>query len=99
MVEATWSLLGLWAMSLHGQVELSFEAVPAEGVSVAGLLRAYQGVMRQDQSVRGWGESLAERLLGATIDGYRRRCKTSRDYPRKKQVKPTGAPTILVARV
>lgn len=96
-VEATWSLLGLWALSLHGQAELSCEAVAASRVSVVGLLRAYRGSMREYRSRPGPGESLWERLGTATIDAYRRRSKASRDYPRKKRTKPIGAPAIRPA--
>ena len=96
-VEATWSLLGLWSLCLHGQVELSYDAMPASGVSVAGLLRAYRGAMRAYRSVPEPGESLWERLGVAVIDGYRRRSKASRDYPRKKRPHTIGAPEIRLA--
>lgn len=96
-VEATWSLLGLWALSLHGQSELSSDAVPASRVSVAGLLRAYRGAMREHRLAPGPGESLWERLASATIDGYTRRSKASRDYPRKKRAGPIGPPEIRPA--
>ena len=96
-VEATWSLLGLWALTLHGQAELSCDAVPASRVSVAGLLRAYRGAMREPRSAPGPGESLWERLGSATIDGYHRRSKASRDYPRKNRTEPIGAPKIRSA--
>lgn len=83
-MEATWSLVGLWALGLHGQAELAADAVPASGVSVAGLLRAYRAAMREYRTVPGPGESLWERLGAAVIDGYRRSGKASRGYPRKK---------------
>ena len=63
-VEATWSLVGLWALGLHGQVELAYDAIPASGISVAGLLRAYRAAMREYRSRPGPGESLWERLGG-----------------------------------
>ena len=84
-VEATWSLVGLWALGLHGQAELACDAIPASGVSVAGLLRAYRAAMREYRSRPEPGESLWERLGEAVIDGYRRSSKASRDYPRKKR--------------
>ena len=96
-VEATWSLLGLWAMALHGQVELSYDAVPASRVSISGLLRAYRGAMREYQVTPGPGRSLRDHLAVATVDMYRRRSKTSRDFPRKKQEKPIGPPRIRSA--
>ena len=96
-VEATWSLLGLWAMALHGQSELACDAVPASRVSVAGLLRAYRGAMREYQVVPTPGRSLRDLLAAATVDEYRRRSKASRDYPRKKQERPIGPPKIRPA--
>jgi Transposase DDE domain len=96
-LEATWSLLGLWAMGLHGQVELAADGVPASRVSVAGLLRAYRAAMREYRSRPGPGESLWERLSGAVIDAYERANKASRDYPRKKQAQAIGAPEIRPA--
>jgi hypothetical protein len=96
-LEASWSLVGLWALGLHGQVELSRDAVPASGISVAGLLRAYRGAMREYRTAPGPGESLWERLSRSVIDGYRRSNKTSRDYPRKKREHAIGMPEIRPA--
>jgi hypothetical protein len=96
-LEATWSLVGLWALGLHGQAELACEAIPSSGVSVAGLLRAYRTAMREYRSAPGPGESLRERLTVAVIDGYRRPSKASRDYPRKKREHAIGAPEIRTA--
>jgi Transposase DDE domain len=93
-LEATWSLLGLWAMSLHAQVELAREGIPARRISVAGLLRAYRRSLRQYKSRPDPGESLGELLRKAVIDAYRRANKSSRDYPRKKQGHAIGAPEI-----
>jgi hypothetical protein len=93
-VEATWSLLGLWSLCLHAQVELAYDGVAASRVSVAGWLRAYRAVMREYRSRPGPGESLWERLSEAVIDGYRRSNKASRDYPQKKRARVIGAPEI-----
>ena len=96
-VEAVWSLLGLWTMSLHAQVELSFDAVPSAQISVAKLLGAYQGAMAESRSVPLPGESLWERLALAVLDGYERRTKASRDFPQKKRARRAGAPEIRPA--
>lgn len=93
-LEAIWSLLGLWAMSLHAQVELAREGVPARRISVAGVLRAYRRSLREYKSPPDPGESLRELLLKAVIDPYRRANKASRDYPRKKHSHAIGAPEI-----
>jgi hypothetical protein len=93
-LEATWSLLGLWAMGLHAQVELAGAGVPADRVSVAGVLRAYRRSLREYKSDPDPGESLAELVRRAVIDAYVRKDKTSRDYPRKKHEPRIGAPEI-----
>jgi hypothetical protein len=93
-LEATWSLLGLWAMGLHAQVELAAQGIPARRVSVAQFLRAYRGSMREYKSCPDPGESLHERLAEAVIDDYKRASKASRDYPRKKQAHAIGAPEV-----
>jgi Transposase DDE domain len=93
-VEATWSLLGLWAIGLHGQVESSYDGIAPSQVSVAGLLRAYRAAMKEYRSAPEPGESLWAYLRVAVIDGYRRRNKASREYPRKKRERAIGAPKI-----
>jgi Transposase DDE domain len=93
-LEATWSLLGLWALCLHGQVQLAQQGVPARRISVAQLLRAYRRSLREYKSAPDPRESLRELLLKAVIDPYHRANKASRDYPRKKQGHTTGAPEI-----
>lgn len=98
-LEATWSLLGLWAMSLYAQVELSQEgiAIPPERISVAGMLLAYRRTMREYKSRPEGGESLREMLLEAVIDSYDRKSKKSRDYPRKRTRERVMVPKILIA--
>ncbi len=96
-MEATWSLVGLWSLCLHGQVELAYDAIPASRVSVAGLLRAYRASMREYRSGPEPGESLWDRLRVAVIDDYPRANKASRDYPRKKREPAIGAPEIRSA--
>ena len=96
-VEATWSLLGLWAMCLHAEYALARQQVPARRMSVAGVLRAYRKPMREYKSRPDPGEDLYSLLHVAVIDEYERASKASRDYPRKKQEQATGAPRILRA--
>jgi hypothetical protein len=93
-LEATWSLLGLWAMMLHAQVILMEKGVPPKRISVAGVLLGYRCSLREYKSVADPGESLVEMVGRAVIDGYERANKSSRDYPRKKQEKPPGAPEV-----
>jgi hypothetical protein len=96
-LEATWSLIGLWALSLHGQVQLAHEGVPARRISVAKLLRAYRRSLREYKSLPDPGESLYELVSQAVIDPYQRANRSSRDYPRKKHGHAIGAPEILDA--
>ena len=96
-VEAIWSLVGLWSLGLHAQVELAYDGIAASRVSVAGLLRAYRAAMREYRSRPGPGESLWERLSEAVVDVYTRSNKASRDYPRKKREHAIGAPEIRPA--
>jgi len=93
-LEATWSLLGLWAMMLHAQVILMQKEIPPKRISVAGVLLAYRKPLREYKSPPDPGESLIERVGKAVIDSYKRRNKSSRDYPRKKQEQAAGAPKI-----
>lgn len=96
-IEADWSLLGLWAMCLYAQCQLAEQEVQAERISVCGVIHAYRSVMRDYKSRPDPGEDLYSLLDLAVIDEYRRTSKASRDYPRKKQEKPPGAPKIYQA--
>jgi len=93
-LEATWSLLGLWAMMLHAQVILMENGVPARKISVANALLGYRKSMREYRSIPDPGESLIELIGKAVVDSYPRKDKRSRDYPRKKQEKAAGAPRV-----
>lgn len=93
-LEATWSLLGLWAMLLHAQVILKGAGVPPKRVSVAGVLLGYRRPLREYKSAPDPGESLIEMVGKAVIDSYTRTNKSSRDYPRKKQERTAGAPKV-----
>jgi Transposase DDE domain len=93
-LEATWSLLGLWAMMLHAQVILMGKGVAPKRISVAGVLLGYRRALRGYKSPPDSGESLYEMVGKAVIDPYERANKSSRDYPRKTQEQPTGAPKV-----
>ena len=97
-VEATWSLLGLWSLGLHAEVELARQGVPARRVSVAGLLRAYRASMREYRSRPGPGESLWERLSEAVIDEYKRTEQGEPGLPAEETVGTRSAPPKSVPR-
>jgi hypothetical protein len=93
-LEATWSLLGFWAMALHAEVRLAQVGVPSGRMSVAKILHAYRKSMREYKSHPDPGESLCDIISKAVIDPYKRANKSSRDYPRKKHGHAIGAPEI-----
>ena len=97
LLEAQWSLLGLWAMTLHAQYQLQLQNIDPKRLSIAEMLRAYRAAMNEYKCVPDKGEDLRSRLKDALIDTYKRKSKASRNYPRKKQEKAAGPPIINVA--
>lgn len=97
LVEAQWSLLGLWAMNLHAEFELARHHVPTGRISIAGVLRAYRHPMREYKSHPDPGEDLKSLLRRAVIDGYHRASKASREHPHPNQERPCGPPDIRSA--
>lgn len=96
-VEMHWSLLGLWCMALYGLKELQKSGVSLIRMSFAKLLRAFRRIIRDYAHPVQRGASLCDLLGEAIIDNYKRGPRTSRDYPRKKEDKPPGAPRIKTA--
>jgi hypothetical protein len=96
-VEMEWSLLGLWGMGLYAQAELTRAGIAPRRLSVAKMLRAFRRMLRDYRHPAERGTALCSLLRHALIDDYPRTNKTSRDYPRKKQEKPPGAPQIQLA--
>lgn len=97
LLEAQWSLLGLWAMTIHAQYQLQSQKIDPQRLSIAQMLRVYRAAMNEHKSVPGRGEDLRSRLKHALKDTYTRKSKASRNYPRKKQEKAAGPPLITVA--
>ncbi len=95
--EAEWSLLGLWAMLLHAQILHQRKNGEPGHLSVAKMLRAFRQTIDDSHCSPERGESLNKQLLGAVVDTYRRRNKTSRDYPRKKHETPAKPPQLQIA--
>jgi hypothetical protein len=95
--EAQWSLLGLWAMLLHTQIQQKREHGKVRQVSVARVLHAFGQAIDEQRCRAEAGESLDEQLLAALVDPYKRRDKTSRAHPRKKYEPPTKPPRIANA--
>ena len=97
MVELHWSLLGMWAMGLHSHARLVGQGVSPERISFAGVWRAYRRPMREYKSPPDPGERMGQLIDRAIIDPYKRRNKTSRDYPLKKQEQSAGPPILRKA--
>jgi hypothetical protein len=91
--EAEWSLLGLWAMLLHAQMQQRDHGTTG-CLSVARVLRAFRQAIDEFRCRPEAGESLNERLRVAVVDTYRRRDKSSRNYPRKKYESQAKPPRI-----
>lgn len=96
-VEIEWSLGGLWAMALYALVEANRCGTPPSRLSIAQTLRAFRRILRDYWHPSQRGRRLCDRLRDAVIDSYKRQNKTSRNYPRKKQESPPGAPKITNA--
>jgi hypothetical protein len=94
-VELDWSLLALWIVKLSGVRELDRQDRTPEELSVKGALRAIRDEITRLQPIPE--KSLCLRLAAVKDDGYRRRNKQSRNYPRKKKRrKPPGPPRVSV---
>lgn len=96
-MELAWCLVGLWILSLLGT-----QAVVARGKTPLSLSIAL-ALRKVRQAVNGRlprGINLQSQLAGALKDTYKRNsCKSSRDYPHKKNQPPAGAPKISYASV
>lgn len=95
--EAQWSLLGLWAMLLHAQIQHQQENGDVSCLSVARVLQAFGQAIDEYKCHPETGESLTEQLLAAVVDPYARRNRTSRNYPRKKYESSTKPPQLTTA--
>lgn len=96
-VEMEWAMAGLWSMALYTLVEISAGDAVASRMSIAATLRAFRRVLRDYRHPRERGSRLRDKLKQALIDTYKRKNKTSRDYPRKKQETPAGKPELVNA--
>jgi len=97
LVELHWSLLGMWAMGLHSHSRLVGQGISPQRISFAGVWRAYRRPMREYRSAPEAGERLRQLIDRALIDPYKRRNKTSRDFPLKKQEQSAGSPILRKA--
>lgn len=94
-VELDWSILALWVVKLLGVRELQQHNRRPDELSVKGVLQAIREEMECWRPAPA--KNLFARLAAIKDDGYRRRDKRSRNYPRKKKCgKPPGPPRVRV---
>jgi hypothetical protein len=96
-IELEWSLIGLWAMSLYALVHIQRAGHAPKRLSCAKLLQAFRRMLRDYQHPVEPQATLRDHLCRAVVDAYKRKNKTSRNYPRKKQERPAGKPRIVTA--
>jgi hypothetical protein len=94
LCEAHWSVVGLWAMLLYAEQHHHRRHISPRRMSVASVLRAFRGLLKQPSVIHPDKPSFHQRLDRAVIDGYARNNKRSRQYPRKKYDAPCGPPAI-----
>lgn len=90
--ELAWSLVALWGVQLLGASELIAAGFDPAGLSTTGALRALRSALAAVLPVPAGG--LLASLARPADDGYRRRNKTSRDYPRKRRSRPPTVPRL-----
>ena len=93
---------GMVAVSPLDHVTVCFGRSPQKWLdrsklSCAETWREIRNTMRDYRHPVESGERLRQRLKSAVTDDYIRKDKTSRNYPRKKQETPAGAPKIHLA--
>ncbi len=97
LIEAQWTLLGLWLLGLMTVRQLIAARVDPLWFSVARARDAVRRALR-DRRARGGPRRLDPALRAAAKDRYvRHGSKAARNYPRKKREKPPEPPKIQAA--
>ena len=96
-LELDWSLLALWTLELWSADELRARGLPVCDCSTAGALRELRQCLQR--AALGLDFPLANRLAALRHDGYERRRKSIRRWPRKRQQDQIGAPQIRCANL
>lgn len=96
-LELDWSLLALWMLELWSARELISRGLSPRERSTAGALRALRQCLQC--AAMGLDFPLIDRLAVSCRDGYERRRKSIRAWPRKRQQDKTGAPQIRYANL
>jgi len=94
-MELDWSLVALWSMELLAIRELlATDRVPHD-VSTVGALRAIRQALQW--AAMGSDFDLFSRLAASRHDGYQRKRKSIRRWPKRKVEPPVSSPKIRVA--
>ena len=94
-LELDWSLLGLWSLELLAVSELVSRGQSPHALSTAGALRSLRQTLQA--TALGGDQDLFPGLAANRHDGYRRRRKAIRDWPRKKAADKIKGPVINYA--
>lgn len=96
--ELDWSMMSIWMLGMVMLQQMQSVDRKAQDWSLAGGLRVIRRALTQDRQQRRAMRRFAEDLRCALKDQYVRvSSKTSRDYPRKKNEPPAGAPKVRTA--
>jgi hypothetical protein len=94
-LELDWSLLVLWSLELLAVRELLVRERSPNDLSTAGALRVVHEALCC--AALGIDIHLCARLAAVRHDGYERRRKAIRDWPRKRSADITGSPIVRLA--
>jgi len=94
-LELHWSLIGLWCLELLAVRELLARSRTPCDLSTAGALRAVRQALQS--AAAGVDFDLCSQLAAIRHDGYRRRQKSIRSWPKKKTTIPAGPPQLSSA--
>ena len=96
-LELDWSLLALWTLELWSAHELQDRGFALTDRSTAAALFELRRCLQH--AALNLDFPLADRLAALRHDGYERRRKSIRRWPRKREQDQTGAPQIHCANL
>lgn len=97
VIELDWSVLGICAIGAYAVDQLQQSNTPPSKLSMAKALGAFRRIARDYLHPKRENESLTQLLTVAIKDGYTRKSKANRGYPRKKTKPTPGKPLIKKA--
>lgn len=97
MTELTWTLLGIWASLFVAKLQRQQHHEPLKQLSPMQVMDAFAEALTLTALGLGPIVTLNLQECQNPDERHRRTSKQSRNYPRKKKPKPTGAPTLTTA--